>query len=45
MKHGVDLIPVEAGNQPTRVLCGEGGEVYAATTGLLANLGMIGSEP
>jgi hypothetical protein len=39
MKHGVDLIPVEAGNQPTRALCGEGGEVYAPTTSLLENLG------
>jgi hypothetical protein len=40
MKYGVDLIPVEAGNQPARVLCGEGGKVYASTTS-----GMIGSEP
>ena len=39
MKHSVDLIPVEACNQPTRVLCGEGSEVYAPTTSLLQNLG------
>ena len=38
MKYGVDLTLVEAGNQPTRVLCGEGGEVYASTTSLLENL-------
>jgi hypothetical protein len=38
MKHGVDLVPVEAGNQQTRVLCGEGGEVNAPTTSLLENL-------
>ena len=39
MKHGVDLIPVETGNQPTRVLCRNGREVYAPTTSLLENLG------
>ena len=39
MKYRVDLIPVEAGNQPTRVLGGEGGEVYAPTTSLLDDLG------
>jgi hypothetical protein len=39
MKYGVDLILVEARNQPTRVLSGEGGDVYAATTSLLDDLG------
>jgi hypothetical protein len=39
MKYGVDLIFVEARNQPTRVLSGEGGDVYAATTSLLDDLG------
>ena len=39
MKYGVDLVPVEACNQPTRVLCGDGGEVYAPTTSLVENLG------
>ena len=39
MKYGVDLILVEARNQPTRVLSGEGGEVYAATTSLRDDLG------
>ena len=39
MEYGMDLIPVEAGNQPTCVLCGEGGELYALTTSLLENLG------
>jgi hypothetical protein len=31
---------VEAGNQPARVLCGEGGEVHAPTTNLLDDLGL-----
>ena len=39
MKYGVDLIPVEARNQPARVPCGEGREVYTPTTSLLENLG------
>jgi hypothetical protein len=37
MKHGVDLIPVEADNQPDSVLCGEGGEIYAPTTSLVGS--------
>jgi hypothetical protein len=39
MKYGVDLIQIEAGNQPTCVLRGEGGEVHAPATSLLENLG------
>jgi hypothetical protein len=39
MKYGMHLAPVEARNQPTRVLCGDGGEVYAPTTSLLEDLG------
>ena len=39
MKYGMDLTPVEARNQPTRVLGGDGGEVYAPTTSLLHHLG------
>jgi len=39
MKYGVDLTLVDAGNQPTRVPCGERGEVYPPTTSLLENLG------
>jgi Protein of Unknown function (DUF2784) len=39
MKYGVDLTPFEARNQPTRVLGGDGGEVYAPTTSLLHHLG------
>jgi hypothetical protein len=40
MKYGVDLIPVEAGNQPAGVLSGEGSEVHAPTTNLLNDLGL-----
>jgi hypothetical protein len=44
MKHDVDLIPVQAGNQPTRVLCGEAArstpDDEPSTTS-----GMIGGEP
>jgi hypothetical protein len=40
MKYGVDLIPVEARNQPARVLSGEGSEVHAPTTNLLNDLGL-----
>ena len=39
MKYGVDLTPVEARNQPTCLLCGDGGEFYAPTTSLLQDLG------
>lgn len=39
MKYGVDVAPVEAGNQPTSLLCGDGDEVCAATTSLLEDLG------
>ena len=39
MKYGIDLTAVEARDQPTRVLCWAGGEVYAATTSLLEDLG------
>ena len=39
MKYGVHLTPIEARNQPTRVLGGDGGEVYAPTTSLLNHLG------
>ena len=39
MKYGVNLTPVEARNQPTCLLCGDGSEVYAPTTSLLQNLG------
>ena len=39
MKYGVDLAPVEASNQLTRVLSGDCSEVYAATTSLLEHLG------
>jgi len=45
MKYGVDLVPVEAGNQPTRVLCGEGGGVYPRRRASSRTWGMIGSEP
>ena len=38
MKYRVDLIPVEAGIT-TRVLGGEGGEVYAPTTSLPDDFG------
>ena len=40
VKDGVDLIPVEARNQPARVLSGEGSEVHAPTTNLLDDLGL-----
>ena len=39
MKYGVDLTAVEARNQPTRVLCWAGGDVYPATTSLIEDLG------
>ena len=39
MKDGGDLTPVEARNQSTRVLCEDGGEVYASTPSLLEELG------
>jgi hypothetical protein len=39
MEYGVDLRWVEARDQPTSVLCGGGGEVYATTSSLLDDLG------
>ena len=39
MKYGVDLTSVEVCNQPTCVLCGYGGEVYAPTASLLEHFG------
>jgi hypothetical protein len=45
MKYGVDLISVEAGNQPTRVLCGKGGKVDPRPRASSRASGMIGSEP
>jgi hypothetical protein len=42
MKYGVDLSLLEARNQPTRMLSGDSGEVYAATTSLIEDLGHDG---
>ena len=39
MGYGMDLIPAEARNQPTRVLCGQSGELHALTTSLFDDLG------
>jgi hypothetical protein len=45
MKYGVDLISLEAGNQPTRVLCEKGGKVDPRPRASSRTWGMIGSEP
>jgi hypothetical protein len=39
VKDRVDLMPFEVCNQPTRVLGGDGCEIYAPITGLLDHLG------
>jgi hypothetical protein len=35
MNYGADFIRIESRNQPARVFCGDGGEVYAPTRSLL----------
>ena len=39
MKYGVDLRRIQACNQSTSVLGGDGGDVYTPTVSLLENLG------
>src|SRR5207344_1779415 len=39
MKYGVDLTPVEAGDQAAGVLGGNGGEVHVPTSSLLDHFG------